>query len=102
MADIVERLRFDAIRSEVQFSKGVASNIDEAANEIERLRNLVEGLRTAFEPFVALRDQSPCEMAKVIHKGLDGVTPISLTVTKDQFKAACSAFSSTERTGGAA
>jgi hypothetical protein len=48
MADIVERLRFDAIRSEVQFSKGVASNIDEAANEIERLRNLVERLGAAL------------------------------------------------------
>lgn len=36
--DIVERLRFDATRCEVQFSKGVASNIEEAANEIEQLR----------------------------------------------------------------
>jgi DNA repair ATPase RecN len=36
--DIVDRLRFDAVRCEAQFSKGVASNIEEAANEIERLR----------------------------------------------------------------
>lgn len=36
--DIVERLRFDAARCELQFSKGVAGNIDEAADEIERLR----------------------------------------------------------------
>ena len=37
MSDIVERLRFDAARCEMQFSKGVAGNIEEAADEIERL-----------------------------------------------------------------
>lgn len=37
MADIVGRLRFDAARCEMQFSKGVAGNITEAADEIERL-----------------------------------------------------------------
>jgi hypothetical protein len=59
MIDIVNRLRFDAIRCEAQFSKGVARNITEAADEIERLRKqldnrsklnharakLIEGLR---------------------------------------------------------
>lgn len=39
--DIVNRLRFDAIRCEAQFSKGVAGNITEAADEIERLRSLL-------------------------------------------------------------
>lgn len=38
MIGIVERLRFDAVRCEAQFSKGVAANIEEAAKEIERLR----------------------------------------------------------------
>lgn len=38
MIDIVNRLRFDATRCEMQFSKGVAGNITEGANEIERLR----------------------------------------------------------------
>lgn len=38
MIDIVDRLKFDATRCEVQFSKGVAGNIDEAVKEIERLR----------------------------------------------------------------
>lgn len=42
MIDLVERLRFDATRCEVQFSKGVASNIEEAAAEIERLRAALE------------------------------------------------------------
>lgn len=36
--DIVDRLRFDAIRCETTFSKGVAGNITEAADEIGRLR----------------------------------------------------------------
>lgn len=36
--DIVDRLRSDATRCEIQFSKGVATNIDEGADEIERLR----------------------------------------------------------------
>lgn len=38
MIDIVDRLKFDAVRCEVQFSKGVAGNITEAAAAIERLR----------------------------------------------------------------
>jgi len=36
--DIVERLKFDAARCAVDYSKGVASNIGEAVAEIERLR----------------------------------------------------------------
>lgn len=38
MTDIVDRLRFDAVRCEVVYSKGIACNIEEAINEIERLR----------------------------------------------------------------
>ena len=44
MIGIVERLRFDAIRCEAQFSKGVAGNITEAADEIERLRGALHHL----------------------------------------------------------
>lgn len=36
--DILERLRFDAMRCEATFSKGVATNIEAAVAEIERLR----------------------------------------------------------------
>ncbi len=43
MTDIVTRLRFDAARCEATFSKGVASNIEEAAAEIERLQELLRG-----------------------------------------------------------
>ena len=42
MNDLVERLRFDATRCELQFSKGVAGNINEAADEIESLRERLE------------------------------------------------------------
>lgn len=38
MTDIVERLKFDAVRCEATFSKGVATNIDDGIAEIERLR----------------------------------------------------------------
>src|SRR5262245_7209145 len=44
--DIIERLRFDATRCEVQFSKGVASNIEEGAAEIERLRAALLHIKT--------------------------------------------------------
>lgn len=38
MIDIVDRLRFDAVRCEATFSMGVAGNITEGADEIVRLR----------------------------------------------------------------
>ena len=44
MIDIVDRLRFDAVRCEAQFSKGVASNIDAGADEIDRLRKVLLGI----------------------------------------------------------
>jgi hypothetical protein len=44
MTDIVDRLRFDAARArcEATFSNGVASNIEESAAEIERLRSALK------------------------------------------------------------
>ncbi len=45
---LVQRLRFDATRCEATFSKGVATNIEEAANEIERLRSALSGLVRVF------------------------------------------------------
>jgi hypothetical protein len=47
MIDIVDRLRFDAVRCALQFSKGVAGNIDEAADEIERLRKALKSIKVA-------------------------------------------------------
>lgn len=51
MRDIVERLRFDAVRCELQFSKGVASNIEEGIAEIERLRALLENACEVFDHY---------------------------------------------------
>lgn len=50
MISIVERLRFDAVRCELQFSKGVAGNISEAADEIEKLHKEIKRLRRLFRP----------------------------------------------------
>jgi hypothetical protein len=43
---LVQRLRFDATRCEAAFSKGVARNIEEAADEIERLRAALQRIVT--------------------------------------------------------
>ena len=44
MIDLVQRLRFDAFRCELQFSKGVTLNIEEAADRIEQLEAALRGL----------------------------------------------------------
>lgn len=67
------------------------------ADALQDAIDRIEQLTTALEPFIALRDQLPSQMAKIIHKGVSGLTPIALTVTKDQFKAACLAISSQSR-----
>jgi hypothetical protein len=41
MIDIIDRLRFDATRCEAKFSKGVAGNIADGADEIARLRQRI-------------------------------------------------------------
>ena len=56
--DIVDRLRFDAARCEIGLSKGVATNIDEAADEIERLRAECGRLR---EVVIAARKSLPSD-----------------------------------------
>lgn len=45
MIDIVQRLRFDAARCEAQFSKGIAGNVTEGADEIERLRAALKDIQ---------------------------------------------------------
>lgn len=67
MADIVERLRFDAVRCEVCYSKGIASNIEEAVAEIERLR-------AALKRIDALNDNPArfnSEINKVVMQALE-------------------------------
>ena len=46
MIDIVDRLRFDSSRCRLSFSKGVATNIDAAIEEIERLREALKAFRS--------------------------------------------------------
>lgn len=59
-----------------------AALLDEASAEIERLR-------AALAPFVAMRDcLTVGDNVKLITKKLDGMTPITVTVTKAQFLAA--------------
>lgn len=52
----------------------------------------VQKLREAFAPFLNTRDQATSEMVKIISKRLKGFAPVTVTVTKDQFLAALSAF----------
>lgn len=40
--DIIERLKFDASRCEAVYSKGIATNIEEAIKEIKRLRTALQ------------------------------------------------------------
>jgi hypothetical protein len=47
--DIVERLEFDAVRCELQFSKGVAGNITEAAAELRKLRTAIRNMLDALD-----------------------------------------------------
>ena len=59
----VERLRFDAARCELHFSKGVASNIEEGIAEIERLTDAL-----AFMEKRALREQAEIERLRMALK----------------------------------
>jgi hypothetical protein len=49
MIDIVNRLGLDATRCELQFSKGVAGNIEEAIGEIKRLREVLMSAQRIIE-----------------------------------------------------
>jgi hypothetical protein len=47
--DLVDRLRFDATRCELQFSKGIAGNIEEAAERIEALEKALRNIMNCEE-----------------------------------------------------
>lgn len=69
MTDIIDRLRFDAARCEATFSKGVATNIEEAMAEIERLR---AALQTIAENKLGHSAEQLCWFASVtIQQGMD-------------------------------
>jgi hypothetical protein len=71
MIDIVDRLRFDSVRCETQFSKGVATNIDEAVCEIERLREVLEKI-AAMDP-KGIRADDLGRAARIAAEGIRGV-----------------------------
>lgn len=56
-----------------------------------RMRPSYEELVAALEPFVGIRDQFP-QTVKLINPKLNGLTPITVTVTKAQFLAAVAAI----------
>lgn len=66
--DIVDRLRFDAVRCETQFSKGVASNITEAADTIERLRNAVDVARSAMLKVERLTEEGRASISTIVNR----------------------------------
>lgn len=57
MTDIVNRLRFDAVRCEIQFSKGVAGNISAGADEIQRLREALKFARQRIVYYGTISDR---------------------------------------------
>ena len=59
MIDIIDRLKFDAMRCGVTFSRGVASNIEDGVAEIERLR-------TALRRIVSLEEKNVPKYAQQI------------------------------------
>jgi hypothetical protein len=75
--DIVERLRFDAARCEAAFSKGVASNIEEAVAEIVRLREVLAEARSCLERGAYdLREGGYLRSATVLEEYAAAMNPI--------------------------
>lgn len=66
MADIVDRMHFDSVRCEVQFSKGVARNIEEGAAEITRLRAIEKAARTYYHNYCQdeANEEGICDLAQ--------------------------------------
>ena len=73
MITMVERLRFDATRCEMHFSKGVAGNISEAADEIERLRSQLINQDEHFKKMEAVGMRMEAALRKIAAEALDQV-----------------------------
>lgn len=78
------KARFDEIKEVVE-EAGYSTNGVVLLDAVKHMIFDLERLGSALEPFIALRDQSPSETTKVIHKDLDGLTTVTVTVTNDQF-----------------
>lgn len=62
---------------------------------------MIQELADALAPFVGVRDQFP-QTIQLIDPKLDGLTPITVTVTKAQFRAALDILASLEQSRRAA
>lgn len=67
--------------------RGLGERGNGPVDGIKGLRTKLRRLSEALEPFISVRDQFP-ESVKLINKKMDGFTPVTVTVTKDQFLAA--------------
>lgn len=95
MSDIVERLR--DYRSRRPFK--LRGDLWFGPEDAEEAAEAITSLREALAPFVDLRHQP--EAGNVILKALDGMAPVTVTVTKEQMHTAakliyCTALSTTE------
>lgn len=66
--DIVDRLSFDATCCEIQFSSGVAANIEEGIAEIKRLRTALRRIRSLGEKNVPKYAQQIASEAIAAHE----------------------------------
>lgn len=81
------------------------AEMDEADREADEIHSALFAapdaeIVAALEPFVSLRDQAVSQTVRIINKGMDGLTPVTVTVTKDQFRAALTALAKAK--GGSA
>lgn len=65
MIDIIDRLSFDATRCEIQFSKGVATNIEDGIAEIKKLRAALKAIT-----YLGGKNDLP-DAWKIAHAALD-------------------------------
>lgn len=101
-ADIVERIEAERTARADDPLRPANPLLREAAAEITKLRAERDAvaleathLRDAFLPFVTSSTLNPCEWAKVLNQKYSGLKPITVTVTKFQYQAACRALPST-------
>lgn len=72
--------------STIQVTHG---DVVELISTIEAQQKRIAGLEEALKPFVNIRDAvPPSQSSKLINKNIDGLAPVNLTVTKEQFLSA--------------
>ena len=77
-------LDIEGLVERLQENERYASWSAGAASALLALKAENDGLREAFDPFLNIKDQMP-QTIKLITKAMDGLTPLTVTVTKAQF-----------------